>query len=294
MKARIARLVTAATMTAIVALSFAPVAAHAAQGIPFNDPHTQGSIGFCDRNGKPVTSGKVTDIPFVWKAVSSVPAPDGYYGTLGKAVLSVFQPRPQVDPGEWTGIQFTASSKYTNQKHPMTQATTLDRPLLDFTSIAPLWDGYAQVRMYFSNVNMPAHTLPYPAAVIKITGDTWTLASKGPVPDCTAGTAVSAETLHIDPTRIPSASPTLLGPNGDKLPTSAATAAGVLTGSPDPSSGSSNPSSSSIAAVASTSAPSSSGVPAWVWAGLILLPALGVIGGFLAARRSGGGGAHSS
>lgn len=296
-----ARLGAVFAVLVAVTLSVAPGAeaagastgsAAAAQGIPFVDPHAQGSLGFCDRNDKPVTSGLLTDIPFVWKAVSSVPSPKGYVGPLGKATLMVFQPRKDHDPGEWTGITFTASAKYTNPQHPMAQATTLDRPLLDFTSVAPLWDGYAQIRMYFSNVNMPTHTTPYPAAVIKITGNTWQLASTGPVPACSAGSAVSAETLHIDPKKIPSASPTLLGANGEKLATAVAVPTSGTGSSADPTDPST--SSTSDAALASgTGAPPSS-LPIWAWAALILLPVLGVGGGFLAARRSNPSGSHST
>lgn len=302
MTSRTARLGAACAVLFAVTLSVAPGAeaagasmgsAAAAQGIPFVDPHAQGALGFCDRNNKPVTSGSLTDIPFVWKAVSSVPAPSGYVGPLGKATLMVFQPRKEHDPGEWTGIMFTASAKYSNPKHPMTQATTLDRPLLDFTSVAPLWDGYAQVRMYFSNVDRPPHTNPYPAAVIKITGNTWQLASTGPAPACGAGSAVSAETLHIDPKKIPSASPTLLGANGEKLVTATALPTSGAVASTDPGAASASSTTDPVLA-SGTSATTSSSLPAWAWGALILLPLLGVGGGFIAARRSTPTGSHSS
>ena len=178
--------------------------------LPFSDRNTSGTIAFCDPHNKPVTSGKLTDIPFVWKAVSSSAAPPAWVGPMGKAALYVFQPRQNVDPGLWSGTQMTASAHYSNPKHPMTQATYGDPALIDFTSVAPLWQGLLQVRMYYTNVNTQVHRVPYPATIIKVDGNTWKVLNPSNAP-CNAGTAVSSETVLLPPTALPTASPTYQG-----------------------------------------------------------------------------------
>jgi hypothetical protein len=171
-----------------------------ASSLPFTDPNANGFIGLCTRSGQPITSGSLTATPFIWTAVSSTPAPDGY--NEGKAVLVAYQPRQNVDPGEWSGTQLTASSTFTNAAHPMAQATVADSPLLYFTqAYPPRWDGLIELRMYFSGVNLPVYTTPYPATVIKVHGDRWSVVSGGPQADCTAGHATSIETQFLPASR---------------------------------------------------------------------------------------------
>jgi len=160
--------------------------------VPFKDPNASGSIGFCDQNKHPVTSGSIYDKPFIWTAVSSIPAPKGY--ERGKALLIAFQPQKELDPAYWSGKQLTANSTFTNAKHPMAQATYADDPLLFFTqSYPPKWDGLVELRMYFSATNTPVHTIPYPSAVIRVTGTHWTRVSDASSPACTSGSAESIE-----------------------------------------------------------------------------------------------------
>ena len=71
-----ARLVlTAAVVAAFVA---APATVSADTQLPFNDPNVSGQLGFCDKANHPITSGNIGDVPFVWKAVSTVAAPVSY------------------------------------------------------------------------------------------------------------------------------------------------------------------------------------------------------------------------
>jgi len=310
---RLFRLSIASMLAMVWVGTVAGVASADTLTVPFTDPATNGTIGFCDRDGHQVTSGKVTDVPFVWTAVASTPAPKAYVGPLGKATLTVFQPRKDVDPGEWSGVQMTAPATYTNPQHPMAQATNIDRPLRDFTSVAPLWDGFAQVRMIYSNVDTSPAIDAYPATVIFITGGTWSAVDSGTV-DCHSGTALSVATTNLGTNVVPSASPTLRAPNGK--PASAAPPAGGSSAAA-PSSGSAVSSAapgatptggSSPSGVASTDGTTSSGdptadsttgaipsaaattasVPLWLIGVLILLPVLGVAAGLGLARRSDG------
>jgi hypothetical protein len=171
--------------------------ASASDTIPFTDAKADGYIGFCDSSGKQITSGKVGDAPFAVKAVSSVAAPAGYVAGTGRAVMNVYQPRKGVDPGEWSGKQLTAASLFSNTAHPMVQGIGRDPALIDFVSVfPPNWDGLVQVRMYFGAPNMPQYSGKYPATVLKVSGSTWTVETKGTV-DCSAGTATSIDLIAL-------------------------------------------------------------------------------------------------
>jgi hypothetical protein len=173
-----------------VALAY-PVNAAAGDSLPFTDPNAVGFISLCDHNGQSITSGKLTDFPFVWTAVSSTPAPLGY--EKGKATLYAFQPRQEVDPGEWSGLQLSGSSTYTNPAHPVVQETYGDLPLDAFTgSYPPQWSGLVQLRIYYTGINLEQHAAPYPATVLRVKGDRWTLVTGGTVP-CNSGHGTSNE-----------------------------------------------------------------------------------------------------
>jgi hypothetical protein len=170
--------------------------------------------------------------------VSSVAAPEGYGAQQGKAQLNVYIPRQGTEPREWTGKGLTSSSRFSNSAHPMAEGTVLDAALVDLTSVAPpKWDGLVQLRMYFTAINAPQHVIPYPATVIRVTGDSWAVVSGGPV-DCHAGKAQSVERVA--------------------LPASAFTTAARST--PGAPSGSSSPGASGSASGASSAAPGSSDV----------------------------------
>ena len=275
----LAAALVAATSLLWVSLAAAP-AALADNSIPFTDPNAQGTLSLCDKNGHAVTSGKITDVPFVWRVVSSSPAPKGYVSKFGKATLIVFQPRQNVNPLEWSGKQFTSSTWYTNPDHPMAQATYGDPPLIDLVSIAPLWQGTLQLRLIYSNVNTVPHTHPYPAAVIHVTGNTWTLLTPN-VTACNVGSAVADESLYVPKQALPSASPTLTNPKGGTPSVETSQTSEAVGGSSTQAAGSDG------GVVAAANQAGSGGIPLGLIIALIALPVIGVGAGYLLARRSG-------
>jgi hypothetical protein len=172
-----------------------PVMRASASSAPFNDPSAQGFIGLCDRSEHPITSGSLDDVPFIWTAVSSVPAPQGY--EHGKATLYAYQPIKNIPPSQWGGRMLTASSSFTNPAHPMAQATNGDSPLLWFVqAYPPKWDGLIQLRMFYSGVNLSTDLSPYPATILKVSGNSWSVVSGGTV-SCNIGKATSAESVDL-------------------------------------------------------------------------------------------------
>jgi hypothetical protein len=163
--------------------------------VPYSDPGAIGFIGLCDRAGHPIHGGSTSDAPFAWLAVSSVAAPAPYNGDGRTATLLAFQPRQGVDPGQWSGSLLTASSRYTNPKHPMAQLTSGDLPLSDYLTTYPLrWDGLIQLRLYFGAPGRETSTRQYAATDIRVKGKRWTVVRGGDV-DCKSGSAISMETL---------------------------------------------------------------------------------------------------
>jgi hypothetical protein len=236
--------------------------AAAADSVPFRDSNAKGSLGLCDKNKQPITSGSVYDQPFVWTAVSSAAAPKGY--TRGKSILTAFQPRQGVEPGLWSGQQLTASSSFTNPRHPMAQSTNADEPLISFVqAFPPKWEGLIQLRMYFSASDSTVHREPYPATVIRITGDRWSVVS-GSRGDCKAGKATSLESQTLPKSALASQPPV------------------VVAGSPRPTVSSSTQANERKLA-ASTSDGAGAGPVAVV---LVALAAAGGVVGLLVLRRS--------
>src|SRR5579863_1068514 len=134
-----------AALSTVLGISVNEPLTASADSVPFQDGSQNGTITFCNQRNQPVTSGSLYDVPFVWKAVASTPAPKGY----DRADLIVFQPIEHVDPSGWSGYQMTAASIFSNPKHPVVQATYADDPL-SWPNYAypPYWDGLYQVRMF--------------------------------------------------------------------------------------------------------------------------------------------------
>lgn len=64
----------------LVALAWSVVwmgtsAAGADSGPPYSDPRATSSLALCGKDGRQVTSGSISDRPFVWRAISSISAP---------------------------------------------------------------------------------------------------------------------------------------------------------------------------------------------------------------------------
>lgn len=176
---------------------------------PFTDPSTVGYIGLCDAQGHQVTSGSIDADPFAWRAVSSVAAPTQYAEPGRTAILLAYQPIQQLTPGEWSGSELTASSRYTNAAHPMAEATPRDGSLEDYLSdFHPQWDGFVQLRLYLGGPGLQTYSLHYPALSIQVTGNTWHAVGGGAV-DCSAGSAESIESILLPKSSLspPSSSP---------------------------------------------------------------------------------------
>lgn len=192
-----ARFACAAAVGALAALSIATVEAGpaAAGSRPIGDPDARGFIGLCDTHDHNVTGGRVGAKPFVWKAVGSVPPPRTFLGHGENAVLNIYQPRPGVPPGDWSGDQLTAATFYYTPRAPSTQATLKDSPLsLIVKEFPPLVDGLYELRMYFGKSNVGLYSAKYPATFIRVEGDRWSVVSGGTV-NCAASSGQSAEVL---------------------------------------------------------------------------------------------------
>ena len=185
---------------ALVGASLGPVPAGAVPAAPFTDSSVQGYIGLCNQAGQQITSGSLTDTPFVWRAVSSQPAQAPYNAARRTAILVAYLPLQQLPPGDWSGSQLTSSSRYTNPQSPMAQATSQDISLAGFVSaFPPQWDGFIQLRMFLGAPDEPAYQRHYPSLNVYVSGNTWTAVGGGPV-NCNAGSAESLETIVLPTT----------------------------------------------------------------------------------------------
>lgn len=251
-----------------------------ADSVPFADPHAQGQIGLCDNNGQPIQNGSTINHPFVVAAGSSVAAPSGYSDSKGaKATLYAFQPRQDVDPGQWSGFQLTGSSAYADDQHPLVSGTNLDPSLKDFVTAFPAkWDGLVELRFYYTAPNTVSSHRSYPAAVLRVQGNQWTLV-QGAQLNCDLAKVMSSERMLLPASAFDPKHPAVTDAPSLTAPTTSASA------SPSAQSGSARPaaagsSSSAIAgpatkAAAETTNTSSSTAP-WVIAGLVLVGIVGL------------------
>ena len=131
--------------------------ASAAQAPPYKAPAVVGTITLCDAKGKPVTQGDTRDLPFAFVAISSAPATGPYANKQGKATLYAYQPRKEIDPVDWSGLQLSGSSFYSTTKHPAVEITTGDKTISqDVANFPPQWDGFVQLRIFLSVPNVGA------------------------------------------------------------------------------------------------------------------------------------------
>lgn len=240
---------SSAGLAAAAVLLIAPATARA-DTLPFNDTSAQGSIGLCDATGTPIHSGSLTDRPFVPMAASSVPAPEGFTAAnKAKATLYAFQPRQNIDPGEWSGMQLTGSSIYADSNRPMVAGTSLDYALREFIAAYPAkWDGLVELRIYYTAPNRIPYRSTFPATVLRVTGNTWTVVQGADVP-CDSKKVISNERLLLpasafnkkpggtgSPTATPGASSTAAAGGSSSSgaaahPTTGAAASGSASGS---------------------------------------------------------------
>ena len=297
--------VVSLTAFAAFALSAALMtSATAATALPA-DPAAHGYIGLCDEAGNNVTGGSTDTKPFAWKVVASQGPPADYQGSGANAILNVYQPRPGVQPSEWSGNSLTAASFYKG-KVATVQATYADSSLKEFMQLfPPMMGGLYELRMYFGKANYGLYSATYPVATIRVTGDRWELVSGGAV-QCKSAKAVSNEQLTgvvskkmITP-RKPSPAETVRGSSSSPAPgnggaSTSGSGRAVTGGDPHATrseSGAGNPkahnSSTSSAAPAAAASGNSSGGSAspWPWIGLAVIVALGVAGVVLRKRSA--------
>jgi LPXTG-motif cell wall-anchored protein len=192
-----------------------------AQRVPYHDERSTGAIVLYGADGKVRTSGKLSDKPFVARAVSQVAAPGPYDGEGRKATLLAYQPRDGVSPQLWTGTFLTGATAYADAAHPTVDAPAEGLSMGEFIQQYPTrWNGLVQLRMYLGVPDEPTQNDRYASADIKITGDTWTLAGGGPGPARMALTMPRRDDgVPIDVSVSGSPEPTTApGDNGGDLP----------------------------------------------------------------------------
>ena len=247
------------------------------------DPNAHGYIGLCDQAGHNVTGGSINTQPFIWKAVSSVQAPTAFQGYGENVDLVAYQPRPQVNPGEWSGQDLTAAAFYPVPSTPVAQATYMDEPLSAFIqAFPPMVDGLYVLRMHYGKLNYGLYNQTYPSTTIQVTGDRWSVVSGGIV-DCSAkGISYEKLTGVAKPNQyLPRAAP-----SGEHLAPSGA-ATGPISASPSSVAPNGTPlspgSAGAISPVASTHSTSSSMTwLVWLLVGVVVI--LGAVV-FLLSRR---------
>jgi hypothetical protein len=298
LRKRLVQLVAAGSIAAAAAVG-APVAASAAslRG-PLNDSSIVGTLTFCNRADQPMTSGSLYARPFAWKTVASSPAPKHYRASSARATLTVYQPIHFVDPGDWSGAQLTGASSFSNSQDPNVQATNLDQALLGFTQAYPShWSNLYELRVYYSAPGREPSTSPYAAAVVRVTGSTWTLVEGGGTP-CRAGHGTSDETksftkkeLSKQYSQVPGASDTtspkpVASPSGKSMSSQAATSPRVGDAAASAAAAASN-------AASASAATGSSGSSHGLEVGLAIVAVL-VIGGSAVLIRRGRSGPRGS
>jgi hypothetical protein len=267
----------------------APPAARA-DAIPFTDQNAQGAVGLCDSNGHPIRSGSMSSHAFVAAAASSLAAPSGYGPKQGgKATLYAFQPRKDVNPGEWSGYQMTGGSVFSDGDHPLVSGTNLDPSLQDFISSFPArWNGLVQLRIYYTAPNKVVSRRTYPAAVLKVQAGQWTALQAADI-SCDMSKVVSSEKLLLPASDFDPKHPAVTHAPAPKSPVSAAhrsssaaaSGSGSMGGTPTATA------SAQLSPVAASRKTSSSAAPWLGTAAVVVLVAVTAAFGWRARRRMG-------
>lgn len=163
----------------LVVAGWAVVRHHGAVGAaPYADPAAVGALTLC-HDGSPVTSGSVTDQPFVTTVVSSQAATGGF-ATGTTATLYAYQPRQGAAPDSWSGLQLGAASSVTDIKAPGATLTNTDTTLAQFVNAYPAQDGaWVQLRVVLGAPGQAPQTSSYAALDLHIHGSTWTATDPG-------------------------------------------------------------------------------------------------------------------
>jgi hypothetical protein len=229
-------------------LSASPAKFH----LPYSDPDQAGWLTLCNKSLQPITHGSITAKPFVYRVVSSVGAPRGYFAQGAKATLYAYQPREQTASTQWSGLQLGPASLYSNRRHPMAQFTPLDLPLAEMTAaFPPIFDHLLQLRLYVDVPGEPQDPYTYGAADIQVTGNTWKLVA-GNGGSCSSGKVEPIEKFYHFASSTKSPSPSATGSNGAQPGQSSAPAVGG--GSPSSTSPGANPGGATAASGSSNAA----------------------------------------
>ncbi|MFG2037306.1 LPXTG cell wall anchor domain-containing protein [Dactylosporangium sp. NPDC048998] len=173
------RIPTGAALLAVAAaLALLTACGKKEERVPYHDERSTGAIVLYGADGKAKTSGKLSDKPFVAKAVSQAAAPAPYDGEGRKATLLAYQPRENVSPELWAGTFLTGANAYSDAAHPTVEAPEQGFSLGEFIKQYPTrWNGLVQLRIYLGVPNEPTLNSSYATADLKVEGDTWTLLS---------------------------------------------------------------------------------------------------------------------
>jgi LPXTG-motif cell wall-anchored protein len=166
----------ASVLVATAALATAACSDDKPAQVPYTDGRSVGMIALYDKDGKAVTSGKISDKPFVAKAVSQARAPQPYDHEGRKATLLAFLPRKDADPTQWHGKFLTGASAYPDAAHPTVISPAEAGSLAEFLETYPTqWDGLVQLRIYLGVPGEATLTTSYATADIRVHDGTWTV-----------------------------------------------------------------------------------------------------------------------
>jgi len=264
-----ARLV-ASTSLVLAAMIATSGTATAAVVLPYTDANATGGITLCDAHGQAITGGPVAG-SLAATAVGGSAAVAPFNGNHRSAILTAYQPRKGIDPGNWSGELMTGTSQYTNPKNPMVEILPRDLTLEGFLVAYPVkWDGLVQLRVYLKAPNQGAKQDTYAATTLKVTGSTWQQVGAAAGDVCKSGTAVSIARILGLPTAAPTTTrpsgPGSTGPGAASSPSRPGASASTSTTSGVP--GSADPSgaqaSAALAKLPEASAANSGGPFIWV------------------------------
>ena len=178
------RLVVAgAAVVGVAAVAIAAVTLLDGAKPPYDDPAATGLLTLCDSTGHARTEGKVGE-PLASVVIGSSAAPKGYDTRGAVASLFAYQPRPSIQPDEFSGLQLTGSSVFTNPSHPAVQVTAKSTTIGDFVVAFPAQlDGFVQLRLLLSAPQAGTQTDRYDSADLKIDGGRWHVV-RGGTSDC--------------------------------------------------------------------------------------------------------------
>ncbi|WP_460446229.1 hypothetical protein [Angustibacter aerolatus] len=285
-------LAVAGLLTAAGVVLVPPAPASASSTVPYRDVASSGRITLCS-NGKPVTTGRVGSDPFVTTAVGESAATEGYGGDGRTAVLSAYQPRQGVSPGEWSGMQLTASTLYARAAHPTARFTRGDYRLSDFLEAYPAgWQGRVQLRLLLRAPDQPTSTYRYDSLDLQVRDGSWQVVGAAGGASCDSGASRSvADVLGLNQQASGKPGAGTAAPSGTRTRAAATPLSRPTAGAPTPAPtglpGSATPADGAddatarAEAVRSTAA-SSTAVSPWWW---LAVPVLGTGVALALARR---------